>query len=691
MGVVYKALDTRLQRTVAIKMLPPEFAVDEQRKKRLMREAQAASALNHPNICTIHDIDEADGSIFVVMEYLPGKTLREEIAASPLSIARTVQFATEIGEALDKLHQLKIVHRDIKPSNIMITEEGHIKILDFGLASVDQARTTEEMVSQLGTIDHSLTQPGQVAGTLLYMSPEQIRAEELDTRSDVFSFGVVLYEMLTGKTPFHGSTLLELASAILKEDPQSLTGMNSAVPPGLERITKRALEKTREARYQTIRELLNDLKQVDRKTESSVAVLYFENLGDAKEDEYFRDGMTEDIITELWKINDLKVFPRSAVIPYRDKQMQAVRIGQELHATHVLEGSVRRAGSRIRISPQLVATATGHALWASRMDREMKDIFEVQDEIASSIAQALRITLSAQEEKAIAHKPTTNTDAYDYYLRGRSFAQRRTHPDLEIALEMFDRAIALDPGFALAYAGIANVCGVMYYWHGANPEIVARGLDACDRALALKPNLPEAFAARAMIHVGNREYEESMRDAQMSVNLKPDVRGGYWALGVSYFLSDRFEEAAAVADVAVEYGGEDDNIYVPFILSLERLGRAEDALVLRSKHMHVLERELESDPDDVRVRILLANAYAKLGREEDSITQLEKSISLRPKDTVVLYNAACTYALLNRKQETLALLKLVKQQGLPNKDWMKRDPDLAFLHGDPEFEALFEE
>ncbi len=688
MGVVYKALDTRLQRTVAIKMLPPEFAVDEQRKKRLMREAQAASALNHSNICTIHDIDEADGSMFVVMEYLQGKTLREEIGASALSIDRALEIAAEIGEALDKLHQLKIVHRDIKPSNIMITEDGHIKILDFGLASVEQTTAPEELGSQLATIDKSLTQAGQVAGTLLYMSPEQIRAEELDARSDVFSFGVVLYEMLTGKTPFRGSTLLELASAILTDNPQPLAGINSAVPPGLEKVVKRALEKRLEARYQTIRELLNDLKTMSDKTESSVAVLYFENLSSAKEDEYFRDGITEDIITELWKINDLKVFPRSAVIPYRDKQMQAARIGLELRATHVLEGSVRRAGARIRINPQLVETATGHALWASRMDREMKDIFEVQDEIASSIAQALRITLSAQEEKAIAHKPTANTEAYDYYLRGRSFAQRRTRPDLEIAMEMFEHAIALDPNFALAYAGIVYVCGGFYYWHGGDPQVADRGLNACDRALALKPNLPEALAARAMIHVGKKQYEEAVRDAQMAVDQKPDVRGGYWALGCAYFATDRFHEAAAIADVAVEHSGDDDNTYIPFMLSLERLGRAEEALVLRRKHMQVLELLLESNPDDVRVLILLANSYAKLGREADSLAQLEKAMSLRPKDTVVLYNAACTYALLNRKAETLALLKQALHQGLPNRDWLSRDPDLAFLHGDPEFERL---
>jgi serine/threonine protein kinase len=689
MGVVYKALDTRLGRTVAIKMLPAEFAVDEKRKKRLMREAQAASALNHPYICTIHDIDESEGSMFVVMEYLRGKTLREEIAESPLNVDRALELAAEIGEALDKLHQLKIIHRDIKPSNIMITEDNHIKILDFGLASV-QETLNPEMGSQVATIDRSFSEAGQIAGTLRYMSPEQIRAEDVDVRSDVFSFGIVLYEMLSGKSPFRGTTILELASAILKEEPEPLTRINPAVPPALETITKKALGKNREARYQSIKELLEDLKKkTPEETEKSVAVLYFENLSGAKEDEYFRDGMTEDIITELWKINDLKVFPRSAVIPYRDKQMQAVRIGQDLHATHILEGSVRRAGMRIRISAQLVETATGHALWASRMDREMKDIFEVQDEIASSIAQALRITLSPQEVKEIAVKPTVNTEAYDYYLRGRSFTQRRTRPDLEFALEMYEHAITLDPDFALAYAGIAHACGLFYYWHGGDPQFIDRGLAACERALALKPNLPEALAARAMIHVGLKKYEEAIHDAQLALQANPDIRGGYWALGCCYFFKDRFEECAALVDVVVEHSGDDDNAFIPYILSLERLGRLEASLELRRKHVRVLEHQLELIPDDVRCIILLANNYAKLGKEEEAHGQLQKALALRPKDVVILYNAACTFALLNRKQETMELLKEVKKQGLDNIDWMSRDPDLAILHGDPEFECLF--
>jgi serine/threonine protein kinase/Flp pilus assembly protein TadD len=685
MGVVYKALDTRLQRTVSIKMLPPEFAVDESRKGRLLREARAASALNHPNICTIYDIDESDGSMFLVMEYLNGRTLREELESGPLRVDRALQIASEIGDALHKVHQLKIIHRDIKPSNIMISEEGHAKILDFGLASVET--TIEgEAFSKIVTIERSIVEEGKIAGTLRYMSPEQIRGEDLDFRSDVFSFGIVLYETLTGHSPFQRSTVLALVSAILNEEPEPFS-MTSGIPNALERIIRKALAKKSEERYQSMQELLADLKNVTNSSETSVAVLYFENLSGAKEEEYFRDGMTEDIITELWKIKNLKVFPRSAVLGYRNAQVQAVRVGQELNATHVLEGSVRRSGNRIRISGELVETATGHALWASRIDRELKDIFEVQDEIACSIAQALRVTLTPQEEKEIALKPTANTEAYDYYLRGRSYARRRTRLDLESALEMYEGAIALDPHFALAYAGIGHVCGEFYFWYGTDPKFVNRGLEVCERALTLVPNLPEGLAARSIILYGLQKYDEAIRDARKAVKTKPDCPDGYWALGCSLFATDHLNEAASIAHEAIENSADDDNVFVPFVMALERLGRSQDALELRQKHIQALKRQLELAPDDVRARILVANNYAVIGRTEEALAQMEKAMAMRPEDSLILYNAACTYALLGKKKETLELLKNLKGI-IPNQDWMSRDPDFEILRGDPEFEDV---
>lgn len=691
MGVVFKAIDTRLGRTVAIKMLPPEFVSDEERKGRLMREARAASTLSHPNICTIHDIDEVDGSLFIVMEYVRGKTLAETIAGHSLGIDRTLKIAIAVADALEKVHRLNVVHRDIKPSNILLSEEEQPKILDFGLAHAAPVKQGSDPQgnSVASTVEFDFQEPGRISGTPAYMSPEQIRAEDTDIRSDIFSFGVVLYEMLAGKPPFQGRTLLEVVSSILKEDPPPIAD----IPQALVRVTQKALAKDREARYQSMKELLADLQKVGSQEKQErevpkVAVQYFENLSGEKDDEYFRDGMTEDIITELWKIKELKVFPRSSVMGYRDRSIPAAQIGQELQASHVLEGSIRRAGSRLRISTELVAMESGHAVWASRFDRELKDIFAVQDEIACSIAQALRITLSPQEEVAIASRPTENTQAYDYYLRGRSYARRASRPDLEIAMQMYQHSIDLDPGFSLAYAGIGYVHGLLYFAYGGNPRWIDIGLEACERALSLEPDHPDALAARACIFVSCKRYDEAIRDAQRAVEIKPDCQGGYWALGGALFASDRWSDAAALAERAIETSGDDQRVYVPYVMSLERLGDFSGAMALRRRHVRALEQQLELIPDNVLARILLANQLARFGQEADALRELEKALALRPQDAMILYNAACTYGLLRMKQEALALLKETKNRGFHNMDWVSRDPDLAFLHGDPQFESL---
>ncbi len=709
MGVVYEAEDTRLRRNVALKFLSPALAKDAPMLERFEREARAASALTHPGICTVHAIEQHAGQSFIVMELVEGESVASRLAAGPMPIAQLLDLGIQMADALEAAHARGIVHRDLKPMNMMVTLRGQLKILDFGLAKFEHADAPNAATTSPTAPPRDLTVAGTVFGTVHYMSPEQARGLTTDARTDIFSLGAILYQMATGDRAFEGDTQAVVFDAILNRDPRPLAEANPAMPAALEPILEKALEKDRSLRYQTATELKTDLLRLRRKLEGSrsgpaaiadsktpaqraersIAVLYFENLSGVKEDEYLRDGITEDILTDLSKIKGLNVFPRTTVLAFRDHNSTAADVCRQLRADYALEGSLRRAGNRLRINTQLVDAASGFPVWSERYDREMSDIFAVQDEIAHKIAEALRIRITPQEQAALAAKPTDNLQAYDLYLRGRSYARRRTTRDMEFALQMFENAVQLDPNFALAWAAIANGCAHAQYWSGQGQGLMERAQAASLRAVALAPDIPEVLISQGWILYASGKYEDAVRLTRAAISRKRDCEGAYYLLLRTLFASGKYDEVAALTEEAIEAADTDYNVYIPIMNALGALGREEARRDVRLRLLQAFERHLREVPEDARARILRAGMFAQEGRVEDSIREANLAMVLRPDEATVLYNAACTFAQLGKRAEAVDALRKAWDAGFKDVDWTRRDPDLASLHGDPDFERLY--
>ncbi|MGC2323116.1 MAG: protein kinase [Terriglobales bacterium] len=714
MGVVYEAQDSQLGRRVALKFLPPEMAQDSQLLERFQREARSASSLNHPNICTIHAIEHYEQRHFIVMELLEGETLAQKMTRQPMEMDKLLPLAIQIADALESAHSKGIVHRDIKPANLFLTERGQVKILDFGLAKMSHGESAQGAAGGQGEtqVNNDLTSPGSAVGTVSYMSPEQARGQLVDARTDLFSTGTVLYQMATGTLPFEGETSAVVFDAILNRDPRPAAELNPMLPPDFVRILDKTLEKDRNLRCQTATELKTDLSRLKRDLESSqrrakaktdsdsgihkptgksVAVLYFENLSGAKEDEYLRDGITEDVITELSKIRGLNIFSRPTVLAFRDKTVTPAQVGNQLGAAYVLTGTLRRSGARLRINAQLVDTRTDFPLWSERFDREMKDVFEVQDEMARKIAEALRVTLSPEELEALAVKPTENLQAYDLYLRGKRYARRQTRQDLEFALQMFENAVAIDPNFALAYASCASACAMYFYSYSRDQVWVDRAREASGKAVALRWDLPEVQVSQAWVLYAAELHDEAVRMVKKAIERKRDCEGAYYLLCRILFAAGRYQEIVDIAETAIETSGEDYNVYVPIVNAFGAMGKEEAKRNMLQRRMVAFENHLKHVPEDARARILLGGDYADLGRPDDALRELNLAITLRANEASILYNAACLYCGLNRKAEAMEALRKAWEAGFRDSVWARRDPDLNILHDDPEFDRLYPE
>jgi len=519
--------------------------------------------------------------------------------------------------------------------------------------------------------------------------------------------------MATGVLPFRGESSAAVFDSILHSTPIASVRLNPQLPGKLEEIINQALEKDREMRCQTASEMKINLKRLKRDLDSgsrvgakagtttgiaavapaverSVAVLYFENLSGAKEDEYFRDGITEDIITELSKIRELKVFPRNAVLAYRDKPVMAPQVGGELNAAYVPGGSIRRAGNRIRLTTQLLESRTGHSVWAERFDRQMEDVFAIQDEIAQSIAEALKVVLTESEKKEIAKAPTADVKAYDYYLRGRQFFYQFRRRGYDFARQLFTRAIEIDPGYARAYAGVSDCYSYLYmYWDASEANLLAAD-DASRKALLLDPALAEAHVSRGLAISLSKRYDEAELEFQTAMRLDPKLFEAYYFYARACFQQGKLEEAATLFEKASQVKPEDYQSPATLGMVYMGLNRREDALNAYRSAWQVAEKHLELHPDDARALYLGAVALFRLGERSRSLQWARSALAIDPEDCGILYNVACTYALQEKTEEAIDCLEKAMKHAFWYKRWAQHDSDLDSLRGHPRFRALME-
>ncbi len=708
MGVVYIAQDTRLERRVALKLLSDDLADDRQASERFQREVRAASALNHPHICTVHDAGEYEGCPFLVMELMEGTTLKHLVRRGPLEIRRVIEIGIQVADALQAAHEAGIVHRDIKPANIFVTAHGEAKVLDFGVAKFTRGRTGRDPPTATEQkTELVLTMPGAPIGTIGYMSPEQVKGDELDERADLFSLGEVLYEAATGRRPFDGSSAGVVYSQILTEEPVSPLCLNPDLPDEFERILSRALEKDKGLRYQSASDLHSDLKRLERDLSSgqlsetqgtvvapavsgarrglwigggavalvvalaagmwlgrtgqepvteavvtpalssaSIAVLPFADLSEESDQEYFSDGLAEELLNVLAQIPGLRVAARTSSFRFRGVSGDVSAIGRQLNVSTLLEGSVRRIGSQVRITAQLVDAVDGFQLWSQTYNLEMVDIFVVQDEIVRSVAAALEVTLlgpSADNPK----RREENVEAYGLYLQGKYFLERRSEADLEQAIEYFEQALALEPGHARVWAELARV-----YYRQANSGFVAAGEGwakaraAAERSLALDNDLAEGWTALAWIRAFHDwDWEGGDEAMQQALRLAPGSAAVARRAGALAATLGRFDEAIALFERAVRLDPLSVSDRVNPGILFYYSGRLEEAEA-------ALKKALELNPEHPSAHLVLGLIFHAQSRHFEAFEEIERET----EPSLRRYGRALVLHALDRKTEADAAL-----------------------------------